>query len=81
MGKFIRDIVKTDTLSLSECSDGFWLYDKTRCMNLAMRDSSEREAFLSALGYYQDRLKTVESMYSELKCKVDSFVSQFEDED
>lgn len=27
----------TKTLTLSECSDGFWLYDETRGMNLSMR--------------------------------------------
>lgn len=37
MGKHINSTKLTETLTLSECSDGFWLYDKTRGMNLSMR--------------------------------------------
>lgn len=37
MSKAINNIILTDTLTISECTDGFWLYDKTRGMNLSMR--------------------------------------------
>lgn len=70
----------TPTLGLSECHDGFWLYDKTRGMNLSLRAKTSEEAFVEALTYYQDRLKEVESAYYELKNRVDTFVSQFAEE-
>ena len=34
MGKAIRNIFKTDTLVLSECTDGFYLYDYIEGMNV-----------------------------------------------
>lgn len=75
-----KAITSTDlskTLCLSECKDGFWLYDETRGMNLAMRAKTRDAAFIDALEYYQDRLKEVETDYALLKSKVDVFVSQF----
>ena len=82
MGKLIKTLLKTETLALDECTDGFWLYDKTRGMNLAIRAQSEQKAFIQAIEYYQKRLADVEKSYSELSKKVDAFVSQFqEDED
>jgi hypothetical protein len=71
------------TLSLCEYqsprngSFGFWLYDKTRGMNLAMKAKSEREAFVEALTYYQKRLAAVEQAHAGLTAKVDMFVAQF----
>ena len=46
---------------------GFWLYDKTLGMNLAIRAKSEEAAFVKALHYYQKRLSTVEQEYALLK--------------
>jgi hypothetical protein len=75
------------TLGLSEYQDprnvafGFWLYDKTRGMNLAMRAKTERAAFVSALHYYQERLTKVETAHRSLTQKVDAFVDQFTSED
>jgi len=69
------------TLHLSECRDGFWLYDDTRGMNLAMRAKTKDEALVDALDYYQSRLKEVETEYKLLKDKVDSFVNQFNEDD
>lgn len=57
-------------------SAGFWLYDKTRGMNLAMRAKTETAAFVEALEYYQERLQEVERQYADLKAKVDAFISQ-----
>jgi hypothetical protein len=74
------NIFKTNTLNLSKGHDGFWLWDDTRRMNLAMRAPNEREAFIRALLYYQDRLNTVESDLKELRNKVDSFLDQFNEE-
>jgi hypothetical protein len=73
----------TDTLSLCEYQNpkngnfGFWLYDSTRGMNLSMKATSEQEAFVEALTYYQRRLTEVESELSDLTQKVNQFVSQF----
>lgn len=64
-----------ETISLTECRDGFWLYDKTRGMNLSMRSKSSDEAFFNALKYYQKRLLIVEAELRELNEKVNSFVS------
>ncbi len=71
----------SDTLTISECHDGFWLYDKTRGMNLSMRAKTRDAAFVDALTYYQNRLKEVESSYECLQAKVDAFVDQFREEE
>jgi hypothetical protein len=77
----------SDTLTLCDHQNpkngrfGFWLYDKTRGMNLAMRAKTERDAFVEALTYYQNRLGSVEYDYQELKHKVDVFVGQFTEEE
>ena len=70
-----------ETLALSKCKDGFWLYDKTRGMNLSMRCESERDAFFNALKYYQRRLTLVESELSELRGHVDTFVGIFTEQE
>jgi hypothetical protein len=75
----------SETLSLCEFKSGgnkgFWLYDETRGMNLAMCAKSETDAFVAALEYYQKRLLTVEQAYSTLKTKVDKFISQVTEEE
>ena len=82
MQKAISSIKFTETLCMSECKDGYWLYDTTRGINLAMRAETKDAAFVEALSYYQKRLKEVENNYSVLKSQVDIFVNQFaEDED
>ena len=78
----IKNTKLTDTLTLSECHDGFWLYDKTRGMNLSMRAKTQTDAFVEALTYYQRRLSEVETAHRELRGLVDGFVSNFtEDEE
>lgn len=49
MSKVINSKVLTNTLSITECTDGFWLYDETRGMNLSMQAKSEEAAFVEAL--------------------------------
>ena len=78
----------SETLTLSEYTSprnesfGFWLYDKTRGMNLSMRAKTAEDAFVAALTYYQKRLTEVEQAHRALTQKVDAFVAQFaEDED
>jgi len=79
--KVISSTDLSETLYMLECKDGFWLYDETRGMNLAMRAKTKEEAFVDALEYYQERLKRVEANYKLLKDKVDSFVYQVSTEE
>jgi len=64
----------TETLGLTVVKGRYWLYDKTRGMNLAMRAATEQEAFVKALTYYQDHLQQVEGELKALKNLVESFV-------
>ena len=77
----IKNTRLTDTLTLSECHDGFWLYDKTRGMNLSMRAKTPTDVFVAALTYYQSRTSAVETEYRTLRGLVDAFVSHFTDDD
>ncbi len=83
MSKVIKHEELSDTLAITECNDGWWLYDKTRGFNLAMRAKSKDAAFLEALEYYQYKLMAVEESYKELSHKVNCFVHQlgFDEED
>jgi hypothetical protein len=76
MAKALRLVFKVDTLSLVECIDGFWLYDTTRGMNIAVRAKTEQEACINALLYYQKRLKEVESDLESLDSKVQDFLAK-----
>lgn len=77
----------SDTLTLCEFTSprngsfGFWLYDKTRGMNLSMRAKTQTDAFVEALGYYQKRLSSVEKSYADLQSRVDAFVCQFKEDE
>lgn len=80
--RVIQSYNLSDTLCLYECHPdhghrGWWLWDETRGMNLAMKASSQLEAVTEALTYYQKRLERLESDHAELSQKVHSFVSQF----
>lgn len=77
MGKAIRNVFKTETLSLTECTDGYYLYDTTRGMNIVMYSKTEQSALIEGLIYYQKRLKEVETSHKLLTDKVDSFLCQF----
>ena len=77
MSKSNNHVQLTETLGLTERPDGFWLYDKTRGMNLSMRAKTPQDAFVEALSYYQRRLAEVEAKHRELKTKVNAFVEQF----
>ncbi|WP_278939190.1 hypothetical protein [Pseudomonas helleri] len=77
MVKVSKHTELSETLTLSECTDGFWLYDYTRGFNLAMRAKTEQEAFVEALSYYQDRLSELERAHKCLDSRVKDFVSQF----
>jgi nicotinamide riboside kinase len=77
MGKFISGIKLSETLNLTHQTDGVWLYDTTRGMNLSVQAKSSTEALVEALHYYQRRLTQVEQDYASLTARVDAFVEQF----
>lgn len=76
MSKCIKTTKLTASLHLSECTDGFWLYDYTREMNVSMRAKTAQDALVEAIGYYQRRLTQVETQFKELNTKVEAFVNQ-----
>lgn len=77
MAKPISITKLSGTLTLSEGTDGLWLWDETRGMNLSMCAKSSTDAFVEALTYYQDRLARVEQEHAALRAKVDAFLGQF----
>jgi hypothetical protein len=79
--KPISNTELTETLTLSHCHDGFWLYDETRGMNLSMRAKTPQDAFVESLTYYQERLTEVENAHRDMSAKVNAFVSQFVTDD
>lgn len=81
MSKVVRKVFKNDTLSLHECTDGYYLYDYVIGMNISMRAKTEQDAFIEALTYYQEKLKTSTKAYKDLYAKVESFICQFDTEE
>jgi len=81
MAKAIRNVFKIDTLSLTECNDGYYLYDKVLGMNIVMRAKTEQDACIEALLFYQKRLAGAKLDYKILNDKVQSFISQLDTED
>jgi hypothetical protein len=79
MARAISSEKLSDTLALTLCTDGYWLYDTTRSMNLSMRAKTERDALVEALTYYQRRLGEVEAEHTALDAKVTAFVDQFKE--
>lgn len=60
---------------------GWWLYDETFGMNLAMRAETEKAALIEALLYYQKRFIQERTMHENLQLKVNSFLVQFPDKE
>lgn len=83
MAKAIRNVFKNETLSLTECNDGYYLYDTVVGQNICMRGKTEQDACIEALLWYQKRLKETRAELKDINNKVESFVSQFckEEED
>jgi hypothetical protein len=83
----IQTIRLSESISLSECHRtgekprGWWLYDKTRGMNLAMGAETKEAALLEAVQYCQKRLVCVESALRGLQGRVDAFIGQFVEEE
>jgi len=74
-------LVLTDSLTMSECRDGYWLYDYTRGMNLSVKAKTQEDAFVEALTYYQRRTKKVEDELKKLSQSVSVFINSVSDED
>lgn len=81
MSKVIRRVFKIDTLSLHECTDGYYLYDYVICVNISMRAKTEQDAYIEALLYYQNKLSKLKTDYDNMHQKVENFLSQFDRED
>ena len=70
----------SDTLTLSEYKNknsgdfGFWLWDETVGMNLAMRAKTREEAILQALEYHQKARKRALEQRNELQAAIDGFI-------
>lgn len=77
MSKTIRKVFKIDTLSLHECTDGYFLYDYVIGMNISMRAKTEQDAYIESLLYYQKKLTEIKNDYKVLNNKVENFISQF----
>jgi len=77
--KAISSTKLTDTLTISECHDGYWLYDYTRGMNLAMRAKTERDAFIKAITYYQKLIIETNKELKNLNNAIDVFISSVSD--
>lgn len=78
--KFIAQKDLSDTLTITHCTDGHWLWDDVLEFNLAVKAKTEEEAFVEALMYYQKRKVELEDELKDLRAKVDSFLVQFKDE-
>ena len=76
MSKKYKPIFVNETIELSQGPDGFWLYDRTRGMNLSMRAVSEQQAFVNTIIYYQRRLTKIEKSYKSLNGFVNTFIEQ-----
>lgn len=81
MGKTIRKVFKLDTLSLHECTDGYYLYDYVIGMNIAMHAKTEQNAYIEALLWYQKDREKIIKKYNLLNSKVEHFLYQFDEED
>lgn len=78
MAKFIKLVIETDGFTVSEYSDGYWLWDSYKEMNLSMHAKTSEEAFTEALEFYQERLAQVEKKHAELRAKVNGFLALFQ---
>ena len=72
MGKAIRTEYINDKTHLSECHDGYWLYDENRGMNLAIRAESEKAALIEALEYYQEKAIALEAKNKHLNNSINA---------
>lgn len=76
MARCINSQELSATLMLRQYTDGWWLWDRTREMNLSMKAPSAQAAFVDCISYYQRRLTDVEQELLTLKLKVDAFIEE-----
>ncbi len=81
MSKVISYTKLTPTLFLSECTDGFWLWDEDSKRNLSMKAKTAQDALVEALDIALERCARFEKAYAELSKKVNAFVFQFKDDE
>lgn len=82
MGLKHNTIFKNENLTLTHNDkEGFWLYDKSRGMNITMKAKTEQEAFIKALTYYEKRLTEVETELESITNKVSNFINEFSNDD
>jgi hypothetical protein len=81
MGKAIRNVFKTDRLILTECTDGYYLWDHVAGFNIAIHAKSEQQALIDGLNYYQSYHSKLKKEHKDLNDKVQNFLSQFERDD
>lgn len=79
--RVIRRIKLTSTLTITECKDGYSLYDYTRGMNLSMRAKTEQDAYVDAITYYQERCAEIEKKKKKLYDSVNNFIESLSDND
>ena len=65
---------------MSECNDGFYLYDYVIQMNISMRAKTEQDAFIEALMYYQKSLQETKKNLKDIEDKVYNFIGKFDNE-
>lgn len=75
MRKTITSTRLSETLTLSECTDGFWLFDKTQGSNLSMRAATPTGALVEAVTYYQRQLFLAVSYYQRQLFLAESEIS------
>lgn len=80
MAKFIRNVFKNEHQCMTECADGFWIYDYSWQMNIVTSEKTEQAAFIAALSFYQKAFDESKNKYKDLSGKVDSFLAQFPNE-
>jgi len=74
----------SDTITVSLChadyehriEPNYWLYDKTRGMNLAVGVETKEKAYIATIEYYQKRLAEIEGKYKKLNIQVLKFVGE-----
>ena len=72
MRKAIRTERINDKTHMSECHDGYWLYDENRGMNLSIRAESEKAALIEALEYYQGKVIYLEAENKHLRNSINA---------
>lgn len=70
----------TDTLTLSQCTDGYWLCDTQLGYNTAMSCKTEREAFISAINEYKRKLTNLKKADKVLREAAENFIESVAEE-